>query len=64
MTKALLTPSIPAVSKAPAAPAYQSVNPSNGVLDDVSVVSAPEPSTMALSAVGGLFSLLALCRRK
>ena len=36
-----------------------------GVLDNVSVTAAvPEPSTMALSAAGGLFSLLALRRRK
>jgi len=37
---------------------------SDGVLDTVSVTAVPEPSTMALSAAGGLFSLLALRRRK
>ena len=35
-----------------------------GVLDDVSVIAVPEPSTVAMSAVGALCSLAAWRRRK
>jgi len=39
-------------------------SPDGGSTEVQFAVAAPEPSTMALSAVGGLFSLLALRRRK
>jgi Protein of unknown function (DUF642)/PEP-CTERM motif len=36
----------------------------NGLLDDVSVTATPEPSTLSLSALGGLGGLLIYRRRK